>query len=1121
MYRKNGGALVTFTHLQVRSGYSMMNSTVKIEQLVLQAKKNNMRAVALTDENVMHGAITFYRECVKQGIKPIIGMIVSIAETETEIINAIVLAKNNQGYQQLLQLSTYIQTETEGQIDKNHFVTFCKELVLVLPIETTVLQKLCTNNDQEGLHAYLQTWKDAGFNDTIHLGVKRTEQQYVPFLVQAELELVAIGDVRYLHDTEYDAYQCLRAMDKKDSWKSKEEDIEKNPCNYFFDAKEAQLAFAEHPNLMEKANQLGDLCNVELTLNQSRLPRYPLSEGEKADAYLRERCLEALPVKYPNSSNAVVERLDYELSIIDSMQFSDYFLIVWDFIRYAKEQGILVGPGRGSAAGSLVAYLLGITAVDPIKYNLLFERFLNPERVSMPDIDIDFSDHRRDQVISYVKDKYGSEHVAQIGTFGTFQTRSVLRELAKVMEISTEDLTFILNEINQQSSKSVMDSVKASAKLLEYVKQSSKLQQLFKVAKILEGLPRHLSTHAAGVVISEQKLVDSVALINGQQDVRLTQMAMGDVEAVGLLKIDFLGLRNLTTIERILQSIKRDKNQEIQLDKLPLNDQATFSLLQKGKTNGVFQLESQGMKRVLTELKPNSFEDIVAVNALYRPGPLAFIDTYIKRKHKKENVSYIHPDLASILSTTYGVLVYQEQIIQIANQIAGFSLGQADVLRRIVSKKKTSDMETVRDQFMKGCKVNGYQENVAEEIFSWVVRFSDYGFNRSHAVAYSLIAYQLAYLKAHYPAYFLTELLNAVVGQKEKMQAYIREARDRGISLLPPSINYSYGRFYVDKQNIRMGLWSIKGIGQPVVKELLQVRKQGRFKDLFDFCLRVNLKVVNRSAIELLILSGAFDETNVDRATLLATLDQAMEQGELFGDFEDQESLFGNDLHLDGSYQNVEPFTVLQQLAYEKEILGMYVSNHPLANVRMSLRSSGYLSIAQLRSVLGRNKQKTVLAVEEIKVIRTKRGDQMAFLTLIDEEDELDAVLFPDLFREVKTWLKEESLVRIVGKTEERQQSVQLVINEMESFDIENYSPEEQRQRLFIRITDSRSKGEFLQELKEIANKYPGDTPIFIYQVEKKQTYQLANDYNLQITRECLNKLYQLFERENVVVKKV
>ncbi len=500
-------------------------------------------------------------------------------------------------------------------------------------------------------------------------------------------------------------------------------------------------------------------------------------------------CWENANKIYDAVTDVITQRLAYELEIIQSMQFSDYFLIVWDFIAYAKKEGILVGPGRGSAAGSLVAYVLGITEIDPLQYDLLFERFLNPERTSMPDIDIDFSDHRRDEVIDYVRMKYGSDHVAQIITFGTFAARSLMRELMKTMEVEQQDARFILQAIPAQAQQTIVEYVTGSKDLQQYIKQSEKLKALFTVAAKLEGIPKHMSTHAAGIVISDNPLVESVPLTAGTHDTKLTQYAMNDLEAIGLLKMDFLGLRNLTLMERILKTIRYTTGEKMALAYIPDKDPETYKLLQQGRTNGVFQLESQGMKQVLMRLRPTMFEDIVAVNALYRPGPMEQIPVYISRKHGTEQVEYPHPDLEPILSKTYGVLIYQEQIMQIAHKIAGFSMGQADLLRRAVSKKKQQLMDEQRAAFIQGCLDNGYSEQIAKKIFQWIVQFSNYGFNRSHAVAYSKLSYQLAYLKAHYPASFFAELLTSAAGQQDKADLYRKEMKVEGISLLPPSIN--------------------------------------------------------------------------------------------------------------------------------------------------------------------------------------------------------------------------------------------------------------------------------------------------------------------------------------------
>lgn len=1115
---KKEGNTLAFSHLYVRSGYSFMKSIVRIPQLIEKAKQLQMRAVALTDEQVMHGAVTFYQLAKQAGIKPIIGMIVPILEENDEITTCITLAKNNQGYQDLLKLSTLLHLEEKQGVSLQELYQYSHHLFIIIPARDSRIVALIEEKKENEVVAYLNNWNKVLTTD-ICLGIQQNDLHHTAsfqrVLSQLPNQAVAIQEVRYLEQDDQLAYSCLHAMEQGVSWSRPSSEESSN--QYFCSEGEMRTAFQVWPELIENVDKVTLACQVSLTLHEPALPKYPLKPSQTASNYLRLLCEEALEAKYPDLEQGIIDRLDHELNVIETMRFSDYFLIVWDFVNYAKQNGILVGPGRGSAAGSLVAYLLNITEIDPIKYQLLFERFLNPERVSMPDIDIDFSDHRRDEVIAYVKEKYGKEHVAQIGTFGTFGTRSVIRELVKTMDVSPEDTAFILKEISNQSTKSITESVKASSSLINYIKESPKLQQLFKVAIKLEGLPRHLSTHAAGVIISELPLVHHVALTKGNNDMNLTQLAMNDVEALGLLKIDFLGLHNLTLIERMVQAIEKNESNMVNMKELPLDDRHTFQLLQRGQTNGVFQLESQGMQRVLHELRPNQFEDIVAVNALYRPGPMEFISTYVNRKHGEESVHYLHDDLKPILERTYGVLVYQEQIMQIAHQLSGFSLGQADILRRAVSKKKADEIKELEVAFISGCQQNGYDHTVATSIFDWIVRFSNYGFNRSHAVAYSKISYQLAYLKAHYPAYFFAEMLSNVASQPDKLRGYTNEAKSFGITLLPPSINHSNGKFTVANNHIRIGLWAIKGIGNQVVQEIIRVRKAQPFRNLFDFCMRVSSAIVKRSVIESLILVGAFDELFNNRASLLATIDQALEQAELFNEFDEPSSLFQNELALDVDYVEVTPFSNMQQLNYEKELVGIYLSDHPLTASRQQLRQHGYITLSKLKDFVNKNNRKLVAIIQTIKVIRTKRGDQMAFLTISDESNEIETVLFPQQYREVKSWLKEEMIVEITGKPEFRNHKLQVLIATIQPFS-PNQLEQQQQPRIYIKL-ETKAENQAIMDLKKLAEQYPGSAAIIIYHVASEKTYQLSPKYNLQLEKSCLQTLYDVFDRNNVVIK--
>ncbi|QDP42178.1 DNA polymerase III subunit alpha [Radiobacillus deserti] len=1110
-----------FTHLQIRTGYSLLKSTISIQHLVQSAVDKGYTALAITDEMVLHGVIPFYRACQKAGIKPIIGMVVFVRYEETSV-PCILLAKNNMGYEQLIALSSTIQLNKQTDIPFSDLNRYTDHVIGILPWENTSLPLWIEQNETERVQDYLSKWTTLFREGDFYIGVSeandkiRLTMAFIQKHVSKSILYTAIRDVRYVERDEEEAYRCLQAM--KDSRKWQVESSDGSRELHFASKQDMELLFPDKwAKLLEASHRIAQACDVSISFDQSLLPSYPVPDGKDAFTYLESLCFQSIPSRYNERTPEVEQRLTYELSVIKKMDFSDYFLIVWDFIKYAKENGIMVGPGRGSAAGSLVAYLLQITDVDPLEHNLLFERFLNPERITMPDIDIDFSDHRRDEVIRYVQQKYGAEHVAQIATFGTFAARSTLRELAKTMNVDQQDLTFLLKHVSS-STGSLANAVKQSAELREYIQANDGLKKLFQIAHQLEGLPRHVSTHAAGVLISKSPLQKHVPLMAGHHDIALTQYAMNEVQQLGLLKMDFLGLRNLSLMERITRAIQRNVDPNFRLETIPFQDEKTFTLLQSGATSGIFQLESQGMQQVLTSLKPTEFEDVVAVNALFRPGPMEYIPTYIKRKHNQEPINYPHRVLQPILEKTYGVLVYQEQIMQIAHTMAGFRLGQADILRRAVSKKDHLVMNEQKQLFIQGCIEQGYERSVAEEIFAWIVRFANYGFNRSHAVAYSVISYQLAYLKAHYPAFFMAELLSSVSNQQEKVRTYIKEASELGISTLPPSINKSFGRFTVDgKGKLRVGFLTLKGIGHQVITEIMEARKSGPFKHLFDFCMRVSLKIVTRPILETLIMSGAFDETYANRASMLATIDQAREQAELFKEFDDQPSFFEGDVQLDEAYVEMEDFSQIKKLEMEKEVLGIYLSSHPLAEYRELLRANGYITFRNARKLVGQKQLRGSAIIQEVKTIRTKRGESMAFLSLGDETDEMDGVVFPDLYRTISRWLKEESMVLLKGKVENRNGRLQWVLEDVQPFKEEALITEVV-QRVFLKITEQNDQ-KVLEKMETLANQYPGTVPIIVYHEQNRTSYQLAGKYNIKLTREAIQSLNHTFGKENVVIK--
>lgn len=1109
-----------FTHLQVHSGYSFYESTLSIEEIVTKAQQLHFEAIALTDHEVLYGVIPFYKACLAHGIKPIIGMSIDVY-THDEEERCILLAKNNKGYRQLMTLSTVIQTK-DKTITLKELSAYTEDLICILPIRAKNLAPYLLIESYAKVNRYIEEWVEIFSKEDFYLGVedhglqeeRRLFFKAKEFHEEYGFQAVAIQDVRYLKENDYIAYDCFRAMKKNKRWiPSSIETTIKN--RHLRSTKEMEQLFAEDwPLLLEETQNIQEKCNVSFTFNQTLMPAYPTPSDLSSHEYLEKLCWKYAEEKYKKITPEIEERLRYELETIQKMGFSDYFLIVWDFVTYAKEKNVMVGPGRGSAAGSIVSYLLNITEVDPLKYGLLFERFLNPERLVMPDIDIDFSDLRRDEVIRYVQEKYGSDYVAQIITFGTFGSRSLLRELFKTIGVNQQDASYLLSYFSSESNRTLLDAIQQSEDLASYIKQSKQLRLLFKIALTLEGLPRHISTHAAGIVMSKKPLLQYTPLTKGSTGTSLTQYPMDALESLGLLKMDFLGLKNLTFLERILQAVKKEKH-SIPLKSISLQDEKTFQLLQKGQTNGVFQLESQGMKNVLKALKPTTFEDLVVVNALYRPGPMDYIDVYIRRKHQKEKVSYIHPSLEPILKKTYGVLVYQEQMMEITHKVAGYSYGEADVFRRALEQPASKHFSQQKNNFLQNSIENGYSKEEAEKIFLWLMEFSRYSFNRSHAVAYSKISYWLAYFKANEPTYFFAELLNTVSQRKEKVREYLREINDHGIDLLPPSIHKSMGHFTVENHSIRMGLLAIKGLGPRTVEEIIQTRSKQPFTNFFDFCLRVSEKAVQRQELEILILAGVFDELHPNRASLLASIDQALEQRELFGDLYGSNHLLKGRLGFSDHYASVEDFSPLYKLKKEKKLLGIYISDHPLAEYRKKLTDRGYQPLINSKNLIGKRNVKSAALIQEMNQIQTKHGDPMAFLVIGDETMEIEAVVFPDLFSRVRKWLQEEEVVLIKGGVQERKDKLQWVLSSIEPFALrrEKFI----QRKLFIKVKDHQSP-EVLSFIRQNAHEYPGHVTVYLYDETNGKTYQLASSYQLAASDTCLRQLKQYFGHENVVL---
>nr|WP_309476899.1 DNA polymerase III subunit alpha [Bacillus sp. ISL-34] len=1117
-----------YTHLHIQSGYSLLTSTVKITELVAKAKADGCTSLALTDRNVMYGSVYFYKECKRQGIKPIIGILADVLDERESAHGLLLLAKSLEGYQNLLKISSAIKTKSPSGIPMNWLKAYSRGLIAITPgAEGQIETLLREENPEEAKQAAGRLLQIFG-HDNFYVSIQRLsiadEEKGNEAISQLardlEIKIVATNPVYYLNESDALAQEVLLAIGNGDKLADETHTVLESDQYYLKSRAQMAELFHDRPEALENTLQIASQCNLEIPFQRSLLPKYPTEDGVTAEEMLEAICFQGLKERLPEPSILYEERLRYELDVITKMKFSDYFLIVWDFMKFAKEHQILTGPGRGSAAGSMVAYVLSITDVDPIEHSLLFERFLNPERVSMPDIDIDFPDNRREEVIAYVAKKYGELHVAQIITFGTLAAKAALRDTGRVFGLNSKEQEAVSKMIPGRLGITLPEAFKESKRLREFVNESDLNQKLFQTALLLEGLPRHASTHAAGVVISDQALTEHIPIQGGHDGIHLTQYPMDLLEELGLLKMDFLGLRNLTLIDNILNNIKKGTGKKLDLSHIPMDDPETLALLGRGETTGVFQFESDGIRKVLIKLKPNRFEDIVAVNALYRPGPMENIPLFIERKHGLAPIDYLHEDLKDILEPTYGVIVYQEQIMQIASRLAGFSLGEADLLRRAVSKKKKDVLDQERQHFVSGSLKQGYSEKTADEIYSLIVRFANYGFNRSHAVAYSFIAYQLGYLKTHYPEYFMAALLTSVVGNDEKISQYIREAKKKGISVLTPSINRSGYPFLPEKDGIRYSLGAIKGIGGTVLKEIFAARRQKKFADLFDFCLRVSGKIVNRKVLEALVHSGAFDEFGEDRATLLASLDVAINHTELVNPDDDLFDMFSDgEFSLKPKYNRVDPIPIEHKLSLEKGALGLYLSNHPVTSFRELFQHFGCLTIDEATN---KKESKVLLGayITSVKTIRTKKGDVMAFLSVSDEEGDIEAVVFPNVYKNHSADLNHGQLVMLQGTLEERDGKTQLLIRNVYPLEKVKQMKEEKNGKIFLKIEAGKQTKDTLQKIKKILMQHSGETKVMLFYERENRYVQLSYWDWVNPTESLMQALFDLVGKGNVVYKK-
>jgi DNA polymerase III subunit alpha len=1120
---------LSFIHLQTYSAYTLLTSTASVKNLVLDARKKGFSQLALTDKNVMYGVVEFFKLCCTYGIKPIIGLTVDVESEITQECSfpLILLAENEVGFKNLLKITSAVQTKAKNGLPVKWLKHYAKGIIAITPgLQGEIEQSLIAEKEnvaRDLIHKFDQLFGRGNFFLSIQNHQLEQEKQIRSkfSLISKELNipLVATNQVHYLEQTDMFAHECLLAI--KNGEKLQDDLQERLGSDQFYlKTKEEMIeCLSDCPEALENTLLIANRCNVNLELNKTYLPKFPTENGKTADEYLGELCEKGIIGRFHSPTKEHYDRLHYELSVIKRMKFSDYFLIVWDFMKFSQQSGILTGPGRGSAAGSLVAFVLNITDVDPIKHQLLFERFLNPERISMPDIDIDFPDHRREDVIEYVAKKYGELHVAQIITFGTLAAKAALRDVGRAFGLNSKELDQLSKLVPSRLGIDLKTALQESEKLRNFVNETPTNRRLFETALKLEGLPRHTSTHAAGVVISEKPLVELVPIQEGHNHVFLTQYSMEYLEEMGLLKMDFLGLRNLSLIEDILKSIHHQNSQKVDIRSIPLNDNKTFELLSKGETTGIFQLESEGMRKVLMKLKPTRFEDIVAVNALYRPGPMENIPLYIDRKHGRQPIVYPHTDLESILENTYGVIVYQEQIMQIASKIAGFSLGEADLLRRAVGKKKKEVLDMERNHFVQGARKKGYNEPLANKLYDLIVKFANYGFNRSHAVAYSIIAYQLAFLKTHYQVYFMAGLLTSAIGNDFKIAQYVQESKQMGIQILPPSINKSRFSFQVENSSIRYSLAAIRGVGAVALKEILQARKKKKYEDLFEFCIRVSSKVINRKTLEFLVHSGCFDEFGEDRSVLLASLDVALDHAQLVKpDSSDQFDFFMEDeLLLKPKYVQVDPIRMEDKLTFEKEALGLYLTNHPVSIYDQVLKQRGVKPLFDLHS--GGKVDNACIYITAIKKIRTKRGDSMAFLTVSDSSGELEAVIFPEGYKKYSNLLDQGKLAVIGGKTENRDGKLQFIIQRVASMDVWLKENEVKKPLLYLKLIKEYQESTYLQQLEQILKENKGGTSVILHYESTGKTVRLERDHNVEINDQLLGKLKKLLGAGNVKLR--
>ncbi len=1161
-----------FVHLHTHSHYSLLDAAVTVKSLVEKASQLEMPALALTDHGNLFGAIEFYKEAKKKGVKPIIGceLYVSngphkdraIPRGEKNYHHLIVLARNFKGYQNLLQLASMAYTDGfyyKPRVDKQALREYSEGLICLTACLGGEIPHAILKGDGERvirvIHEYQEIFgKEYFFLELQNHGIEKQHQvNEVLNTLSKEYHfpLIVTNDVHYLNQEDQEAHDILLCIGTQSKVTDEKRKRYYGDQFYFKTCDEMLKAFPDNEEALDNTLRIAEMCDLELKF-KSNLPEIDVPEGYNADTYLHHLCSKGLTNRYADITPKTQKRLDYELGIICQMGFAGYFLIVWDFIKYARSHDIAVGPGRGSAVGSLVAYTLGITNLDPLKYHLIFERFLNPERISMPDIDTDFEDGKRDQVINYVIERYGKEKVAGIITFGALKARGVIRDVGRVLNIPLNEVDRIAKLIPGGPGVTLKDAYKNVPDLKALIDGSGNYQKLFHLAQKLEGMNRHAGTHAAGIVIGSENLSNLVPLYADSKTKSIsTQFEGSYLEECGLLKMDFLGLRNLSVIQKCLELIESRTHEKLNIDHIPLDDTKVYKLLQSGASLGIFQLESSGMQEMMSNLKPEAFEDIIALNALYRPGPLnsGMAEKFIQRKRNPEKIKYQHPLLKDILEETYGVVVYQEQVMEIARAIGGFSMGKADELRKAMGKKLKDKMNSLKALFVEGAVERDIDQHFAEILYDQMAEFGEYGFNKSHSAAYALITYQTAFLKANYPIEYMAALLSCDKDNTDKIVEYVAESKTMGINILPPSINHSMVDFAIEDNKIRFGLSAIKNVGSTAVQSIIESRiALGPFETLYDLCEKVDLRVVNKKVLECLIKSGACDGFNLNRPSQHKLIDQALDFGQSAqaDKNSNQISLFGED-----ETPTIKPLIILspeddwserERLAYEKEVLGFYLSGHPLGKYRGKIAHLNLNRISELKDLKEGSQVAICGLVQDAQYRISKKGAEWGAIALEGLTGMCEVLLFKKCFSDAKAHLNIDSILFIRGRLESVEPKVKIIADKVlpideadeshlakprgevqsretplfkkkvQPTDVSNTLPQNQRVHIQIKedFIDQRDPQD-LDQLKQFFKDHEGQSPIFIHfppeRGAKSLTVKAGNEFNVTATEDLLNEI--------------